>query len=340
MKKVEKLFDENFIFDLFRKNVLPLYSDFVEIKKIDIQPYKKNIWDDAYHVVVGYDTTFVNQEGEEETLPIFCSAHSDEPRKNVFTSLQYLWEQGFSEGNLSIPHPLFFDKYFNGTFYRGAEGKNLYRYIRVSDFSEIESIIPKAAAWFSKLHALPTDKALNFNEMNSRIKTVIPGSDHILERVARDYPQHSAFFNHLYKIFIDKEEEFLSKNSKRWLVHGDAHPENVIRMSPEKIAVIDFTDLCLTDYARDLGTFLQQVEYMCDRKISDKNYSKKIKKIFLDEYFKHSSEKYSLEVQARIDNYYYWTAIRTATFFLLKYDPEPARAELLIQKVKEDLQIN
>lgn len=339
MKKAEQLLNEEYIIELLRKEVLPLYPDFVDIKELEINIHKKLAWDDFYHIVVSYDTIFINKKGEEEKLPIFCSAHTEEPRENVYTVLNFLWSHGFGDGSLSIPHPLFYSAYFNGTFYRGAEGKNLYRYIRVANFKKIENIIPKAAAWFAKLHALPTDKALNFNEMNSRIRTVIPGSEHIIERIKNDYPQHEEFFSGLYKKFIADEEAFLSSTEKRWLVHGDAHPENVIRMSEEKIAVIDFTDLCLADFARDLGAFAQQLEYMCNRKIDNPEYAQKVKKMFLDNYFKHSKEKLDSALQARIDTYYNWTAARTAIHFLMKHGPEPARAEKIITKLKIDLKL-
>lgn len=339
MEKVEQLLNEEYIISLLREKVLPLYPKFTEIKSVKTHAHKNNVWGDTYHVVISYDTVFVDKRGNEEVLPIFCSAHSEEPRENVYTVLKFLWSHGFGKGNLSIPHALFYSEYFNGTFYRGAEGENLYRYISVSDFKTIEDIVPKAAAWFAKLHNLSTDKALNFNEMNSRVRTVIPGSEHILKRVADDYPQHAEFFAKLYKKFILIEETFLDSTEKRWLVHGDAHPENVIHMNEKKIAVIDFTDLCLTDFARDLGTFIQQLEYMCNRKIGDQDYSEKLKKMFLDSYFKNSKEKYSDDLQKRIDNYYYWTAVRTAIHFLVKFDPEPERAELLITKIKKDFQL-
>ncbi len=36
------------------------------------------------------------------------------------------------------------------------------------NFSVIESIIPAAAEWFAKLHSIDSNKARNFNKMNSR----------------------------------------------------------------------------------------------------------------------------------------------------------------------------
>lgn len=338
MKKAEKLLSKEYMLAFLRENVLPLYPEFEEIVSLKIQIHKKHAWDDFYHMVINYETIFSKKDGGEEELPIFCSAHSSEPRENVYKVLKFLWDSGFGDGDLSIPHPLLYSSDLNGTFYRGAEGKDLYRYIRVADFAEIENIVPKAAAWFAKLHSLSTEGSINFNEINSRIRTVVPGSVHILERMKTDYPEHFEFFQEKYQEFISAEEKFISEQDQLWLVHGDAHPENIIRMSEDKIAVIDFTDLCLTDFARDLGAFLQQLEYMCNRKINDQTYADKMKKVFLDTYLEKSGQELTLDLSERIKRYYYWTAVRTAVHFLMKHDPEQERAEYLIEKVKKEYQ--
>jgi hypothetical protein len=98
--------------------------------------------------------------------------------------------------------------------------------------------------------------------------------------------------------------------------------------------------LCLGDFARDLGTFLQQLDYMSNRKIDDKIYTEKLKKLFLDSYLaKNKWVKPDQDLEARIANYYNWTAMRTSTHFLLKADPEPNRAEPLIKEVCRKLNI-
>ncbi len=337
MNKILYLFDENYVKNLFREKVLPLYPDFYDIKKIEIDAPKKYIWEKTYHVVIKFKTSFITKENKTKKLTIYCSAHSNEPRKNVYDALKYLWEHNFSKGWLSIPHPLFYSEYFQGTFYRGVNGRNLYQFIREKNYSEIEKIIPKAAAWFAKLHRLPTKDAPNFNPENSRIKTVVPGVNHILQKIKERYPQYFNIYKELYNIFMNKEERFLNRNKQRWFVHGDAHPENIIKMSERKLAVIDFTDISLSDFARDLGSFLQQLEYMSNRKIADPIYTKKIKDLFLESYLKEAKMSLSTDLEERIMNYYYWTAIRTATFFLLKHNHEPERAKPLINQVSQEV---
>jgi len=336
--KAEKLLDKNYVSDLIKKEILPMYPDFSDIKDLKIITHKDYIWEgNTYHVVIEYRTKFITKSGKFKTLPIFCSAHSDEPRKNVYDALKFLWENGFGKGYLTIPHALYYSEYFKGTFYRGVAGRNLYRFIRDKNFSAIEEIIPKAAQWFAKLHNLDFEKARNFNKENSRIETVFPGIPHILLRIKQKYPEYAKCYMIIYDIVNSKEKEFLKSTDKRWLVHGDAHPENVIKMGQQKIAVIDFTDLCLSDFTRDVGSFIQQLEYMTNRKIGDKGYTKKIVELFKDNYFSASQEKFTPEAEARMMNYYYWTTMRTASHFLMKDEPEPERAKPLIKRVCEEL---
>ena len=335
--KARNLLDNKFMLGYLRAKVLPLYSQFSSIENIEIISHKELIWPGtAYHVVIEYKTIFKDIKGNETILPIFCSAHWEEPRINVYTSLRYLWDHGFNEPSLAIPHPLFYSRQFRGIFYEGVEGLNLYRFIRESDIEEVEKIIPKAAKWFAKLHHQTSVKtAKNFNKQNSRIKTVVPGVKHVLFDIEKKYPEYLEFYKKAYSVFIQKEEEFLKNNNKLYLVHGDAHPENIIKIDDKKIGVIDFTDLCLSDFARDLGSFSQQLNYMCRRKIKDLDFSKRIVKLFLDKYAEYAKIEIDDKLQERIDNYYHWTMMRTATFFLIKHNPEPERGKDLIEKLKK-----
>ncbi len=335
MNKIYNLFDEQYVIGLFKKKVLPLYPDFRKVKKIKIIAHKKNIWSETYHVVIEFRTYFINQEGKTKVLPIFCSAHSNEPRRNIYVALKYLWHHGFSKGLLTVPHPLFFSEYFRATFYRGVEGRNLYKYIKENKKEEVEKVMPRAAAWFAKLHSLPTQGVKNFNKKNSRIRTTIPGKNHILYDIKSIYPHYYDLFKKAYDIFVKKEENFLASTDKRWLIHGDAHPENLIKMGKNKLGVIDFTDICLSDFARDLGCFLQQFEYMSARKMEDKDFINRMKQIFLETYLKSAKIKMSEHLQERIENYYTWTIVRTATFFLIKHNREPEKAVNLLKEVEK-----
>lgn len=340
MNIINKLFDEEFALNYLRKKLLPLYPYFKDIVKIKIIPHKKLVWDKTYHVVIEFELIFKRENNKRTKLLIFCSAHSSEPRINYFHGLKFLWEHGFAKGNLTIPHPLFFSKQFNAIFYRGIRGHHLHYYIREHDFKEVENIVTKVAKWLSKLHKIKADYAQNFNAQNALIKTVMPGINFILERVDREHKRFSEVCKNIYEILIRNEENFLASTDKRWLVHGDAHPENFIKISKQKIGAIDFTDLCVSDFARDLGAFSQQLDYMIGKQTEDKEYIEKIKNLFLDSYFKASKTKPDQTLLGRINNYYNFTTMRTATYFLIKEDPDEAKAAKLLKKICDNLNIN
>jgi thiamine kinase-like enzyme len=340
MNKINNLLDKKFVKKYFEEKVLPLYSGFEKIEIIEILAHKQMIWPDSYHVVFEFRTKFFGKNSKEIILPIFCSGHSHEVRENVFKSLKFLWGKGFDKGNLTIPKPLFFAKEFNATFYRGVFGKNLYQYIEEHDFENVEKITARAAQWFVKLHKVEVENSFSksfLSSKNSRIETVVPGRENIMQTVKRYKPKFLDVYKKSYDYFIEQENNFLNSPGKQWLIHGDAHPENIIKMSKEKVAVIDFTDLSLSDFARDLGCFLQQVEYMANRKIKNPEYSRKLQKIFLDNYFKCAKIDLDLGLKQRISNYYYWTSMRTATFLLIGSYRKPEDAEMFIKDVDKHL---
>jgi aminoglycoside phosphotransferase (APT) family kinase protein len=339
MNIILQLLDPEYVKKLFTEKLLPLAPDMVEIKHVLVEPVKKNIWNTTYHVVFRFITTFTKQTGGEETWQIYATAHSSEPRESVHEALNYLWQSNFSQGGLSVPRPLFYSPEFRAAFYRGVEGKLLYKSIKENNFAEIESGVAKTAAWFAKLHALPTKNVKNFNPHNSRIATVVPGREHILKKTGELYPEFLSIYERLYHLFTLREDSFLDTSERLWLVHGDAHPENVIMTADHKLVMVDFTDLCLSDFARDLGTFLQQLDYMAKHKTNDLVYTEKIKKLFLNSYLEFAKVKMDESLEARINNYYYWTALRTASFFLFKHDAQPESARPLLTMICEKLNV-
>lgn len=336
MNKAKQLFDADFIRRRYGKKILKRLPEFLSIDSLEVVEHKSHVWETTYHVVIEYRIAFRAKAGGNKTLSVFCSAHSSEPRKNVYESLKFLWNNGFNgnSGNiLTVPHPLFYSNYFRGTFYVGAEGRNLHQYIREGRLDQVEKIIVNTAAWFAKLHAMPIAGARNFSRDNSRIKTVRPGMKTIFARLEDQHSQLYGRFKKAFESINDREKEFMAGTKERWLVHGDAHPENIIEMPDGKICVIDFTDLCLADFARDLGTFLQQLDMKIDRRLGNPEFAAKMKKVFLDNYLENAKIKLDEGLKQRIDAYYDWTVLRNVAFFLTKHNPLPDRAEQLLNSL-------
>ncbi len=340
MNKIRHLFDEAFVLAYLKRKLLPLYPFFKDIDRVVIKPYKEMVWETTYHVVIGFDVYFLTSDGVETKVPIVCSSHSDEPRENVYDGLRYLWEKKFPGHGIDLPRPLFYSEGFNGTFYRALKGENLLHYIKNKEKEAIKEIVIATAKLFAKLHALPAGAEANFNPFNSRIRTVVPGVDMIFQEMTARYgDKYTPDLKKIYAYFITEEEKFFNSGESLKLIHGDAHPENIIKTAPDRIGLIDFTDLCLSDFARDLGSFTQQLDYKIMMKIGDQKFATRMTKVFLHSYLTAAGLKISPKLQARIDLYYNWTAIRTSTYWFLKFGHNEKRAEELLNKIKENLDL-
>lgn len=342
--KINKLLDKKYVLRFFNKRVLPLYPEFQKIDRVKIVPHKNHIWESTYHVVLEFKITFSkileNAKEKKRTFSFFCTAHSSEPRKNVYDTLKYLWEGGFASGFLTIPKPLFYLKSFNASFYRGVRGTSLLTFMENEDKDNIEKVVAKTAEWLVKLHKMPVSDELNYNKKNNHIKTVVPGLNKTLKSLSEAYgDEYFEDIKNIYKILIDQEKKYLATLNKKYLIHGDVHPENIIKIGHKKMAMIDFADICLSDFARDIGSFFQQLDYRFAKLEYPKAYAKRVKKIFLETYCQKAKIKNTEQLQERIDLYYNWTAIRTATFWLLRYKADPERAKPLINEVKLKLNL-
>lgn len=343
MSKILQLFDEKFVLSLLKEKVLPLYPEYKDVEEVKIHEHKKMIWDERFHVVVEFETTFLKKDGTgKQLLSIFCSAHYNEPRENVYTALKYLWDRGFQSEEIHLPKPLFFSEEFKGVFYEGVQGRNLYQYIKMKDFAVIEDMVVRSAKMFAKLHSLPADEKANINPINSRIETSIPGVEAIYQKMREHYGENNQYngtLKKMYDHFIAQEEKFLQGDNNLAIIHGDAHSENVIHTGAHSIGLIDFTDLCLSDFARDLGTFLQQFEYKMTMKVVGAEKTQELKKLFLKTYLQVRGMSLDDDLKARIDLYYNWTAIRSAVFLFLKHDNDPSAGDALFQAIKRKLKI-
>lgn len=342
MKDITLLLDQNFITDFFNKRILPQYPNFTSIKNIEIKAHKKYIWPNSHHIVLEYITNFHTSIGDTKTISIFTTSHSKESREHVYKSLNFLWENGFNNPNTTIPHALYYSRKFNACFYEGINGPTLYQLIKEQDVTRIKKLLPQVALWFSKLHSIK-EPTHNYKLHKSTIETVIPGKAHILNTIKTIEPKIYPIFKKIFTHVIDFEKSQLTQTNNLKAVHGDAHPENIIRISENKMGIIDFTDLCITDFARDLGTFTQQLEYMSTRKLNDPKISQELSNIFLNHYFKYAKINKDSNVEARIKNYYHWTTIRTATYFLTQGNlitiPEyRQKAIKLIKETEEQIQ--
>ncbi|MDA3803059.1 MAG: aminoglycoside phosphotransferase family protein [Patescibacteria group bacterium] len=342
MYNILNLLDEKFVLSYFKEKILPIYPYFVDIKKIQITPYKKMIWEGSYHVVIEFKTFFINKEGGINKIRIICSAHSHEPRERAYQILKYFWDSSLHAKPIEIPHPLFYSEEFRGVFYRALRGRNVLHLLKEGKVESLKKKIVMAADFFARLHELDVDENLELNPGMERIETVIPGKEAVLREMSLRYDGvYDKDLKKAYDWFIKTEEKYFKNKENIAVIHGDAHLENLIDIGPGRLGVIDFSDFCRSDFTRDIGTFMQQVEHnVMSRTVEkDENLAKELKEIFLNRYLEKRNLELTKELQERINLYYYWTGIRTAVYLFLKFDKEPSKAINLFEKIKKGMNL-
>lgn len=342
MNKILNLFDEKFVLQYFKEKLLPIYPYFVDVKKVKIRPYKKMVWEKTYHVVIEFETYFINKEGKTNKIRIICSAHSHEPRERAYYILKYFWKSPLHSKPIELPHPLFYSEEYKGVFYRALKGRNVLYLLREGKVEALKKKILMAAEFFARLHELKVDEDLELNPGMERIETVVPGKDAVLREMSLRYNGvYDKDLKKAYDWFIKTENKNLKNSKNICVIHGDAHLENLIDVGPGRLGVIDFSDFCRADFARDLGTFLQQVEYnVLTRSIEkNENLAKELKEMFLNRYLSLRNIELNQNLQERINLYYYWTGIRSAVYLFLKFDKEPQRALNLFEKIKKGMNL-
>lgn len=331
MNIILDLFDEKKVKALLEQNWLAKNSNIASIRSIKITPHKQYVWPESHHVVAEFYVTYFDTCGQKKRSLIFCLSHWKEDRKAVFEILQFLLGYQNKLGGYTTPTPLFYLEKYKALFYDGFFGKTIQDLIAQKLNQHIEKALPQVAKWLARLHAIKIPRNINFHKHHNTIATSIPGIEKIMRNIQDRRGEQFYNYDYLYQSFLELEKKY-RPNFTPCFVHGDAHPGNFIARAKNKIAVIDFTDFCVADGARDVGTFLEQLEFMMFGNNSQK-IVESYKNIFLNSYAQNAKIKIDQTFMERIELYRNWTALRTATFFLLKHDADIKSANAIIEKI-------
>lgn len=308
----------------------PIYR-FKYLQDFQIEFLKKEIGHNFYHLVVRYII-----KTNKRKIGVIMTAHSYEKRLPGWRALKFLSQHGFSQGPWQAPKPLYYSKKLKAMFYREALGWNLRKLIRKKS-KYIEQVIQESARWLAQLHILPSVSEMNFNKINSSIGAMTPGRRRgiaIIKKHALEFaPEVEAIWNKL----TAQEKQNFKKLGRHYLIHGDFHPENIIfnKKYPKKITIIDFTDICLGDFTRDLGNFIEQLNFMGARDKIKHQQLEKWEKQFLAAYFKACHLKLTANLKNRIFLYRALAAFRTTIYYLSSgkyFNVKDAKTTLAITK--------
>lgn len=308
-ENMEKLLELDFISSLFNQKLGQFYPNFKQVKTMVSHTHKRHIGKTSMIVVVEYVLNYESLDGQIKNVTLFSSAHSDGSRVNAFYSQSYLYEHGFDQGNFLVGRPLFYlDEQF-AFFYEAVIGRTLRKLMKEKTVQNFSTILDLAAQWIKKLHNCPMDSNNKFTPFE--FSEMTPKPQRFLEDMSKIYPELGQRLAQTFQ----RLAELKRKNFDTFpvsIIHGDYHPENIIVKSsePETVKVIDFTDLSLGDPMVDLGSFIQQIDFMgfeCLPRKDINNY----KLIFLEYYFSKTFADIEINDLKRINLYQAWVVLRT-----------------------------
>ena len=325
-QEMAKLLDKNFIQDILDERLAKFYSNFNKIIEIKEDVYKRHLGITSAVFVVGYEIKYLIKNNSSNYLNIFVSAHSDGSRQGAFNKAQFLYNNGFSKGELQVTKPLFYLEKQKAFFYEASEGRSLFNFFTQDPEQDLKPSFNLVIAWVKKLHKLNKG---NYNWYNFKIHKMIPQPKRFINDFITDNKKQGEYINNLV-VEMNKLEDKYSKNFEPNLIYGDYHPENIIikNLKTKDLKMIDLTDICLGDPMIDLGTFLQQFDFMGHNFISRKKMNE-YKEYFIETYFQKDLKNIGIKYINRINLYQAWTALRTAVFLFYMKEVENSVFDLL-----------
>ncbi|PIS04851.1 MAG: hypothetical protein COT81_04305 [Candidatus Buchananbacteria bacterium CG10_big_fil_rev_8_21_14_0_10_42_9] len=312
--KVDTFFDQAKMLDYFDRRLND--ETIAGPLKLSLKRFKKY----NRRAVVRYELSNANKQ----QLIVFCSAAGDGSRKKTFEILKY-----FFDHNITTQKPLWYDKRLKGMFYISAEGDNLYQYIQGQ--KNIDAWVEKAGLKLSQIHGLKPLRKLKLKKIDFK-NQIDP--ENVLRRYKKNWPKETsqaiAFKKRLFAE-IDK-----IKPEKKTLCHGDFHPENIIiqKQNHKIIDVIDFTDTGLCDPAYDLGSFMQQLDFM-SRIYTPAAKIEKLQQQFFNTYLSNRNIAASDELIYKITLFQILTALKSAIFFMPSLKkPKKTAINFLLQEIE------
>lgn len=326
--KMVKLLEHDFICDVFNKRLKDYYPDFKKVIDLDAEPYKRHLGITSAVLVVQYKIKYQTKTGRKKDTEIFVSAHSDGSRLGAYEKTKFLYENGFGSGKFRVTQPLFFLKEQKAFFYISSPGRSLFYFFTQNPKANIKPAMKLASGWIKRLHKFDTSLK-DFKWPYFKISTMVPTP----RKFIPDFYTRSEERGKLVETLVEEmkqQAKYYNSKNKPQLIYGDCHPENVIikSLKTNDLEMIDFTDLALGDPMMDIGTFIQQFDFM-GHNFLDRKKINNYKKFFIESYFNKKISDIDTEYINRINLYQAWTALRTALFLFYMKDVENPIGDLL-----------
>ena len=318
-QRISKLVEKDFAISILNKRLPKYYNDFKAIKSLKLKPFKHHLGITSAVFVVEYKIKYINLEGKIKVIDIFVSAHSDGSRQGSYKKTKVLYENGFKDGQYRVVKPLFFLAKQKAFFYVSSPGSSFFGFFTEDTSVDLTGAMKVITGWINKLHKIDT-KAIDYKWPVFNILDMVPSPKKFIKDFYAEDQKLGKSIDDLVK-GLDEQDKKFRKKIGDILIYGDFHPENIIMKNLEAtdLEMIDFTDIALGDPMMDLGTFIQQFDFMGHNFISRKEIDKH-KQNFIEAYFSKDFKDIDIKYINRINLYQSWTAMRSAIFLFYMKD--------------------
>ncbi|MCD4760425.1 phosphotransferase [bacterium] len=330
--KIARLVDHKFAEEIFTEHLPKYYPDFKKLSGVTCTPFKRHLGVTSAVFVVEFKIKYIDKEGKNRHLDIFASAHSDGSRKGAYQKTKALYTHGFDKGKFRVTKPLFFLAQQKAFFYEASPGSSLFYFFTENPRADLKPSFELAAGWVKKVHQLDFPTTVEWPVF--KISNMIPSPEDFIEDFYNDDKKQGKIIKKLVADMVRMKKSFDKRIDKN-IIYGDYHPENVIikDLKAKDLEMIDFTDLAMGDSMMDLGTFLQQFDFMGHNFLSREKMNK-YKRYFVESYFGQKFDDIAVDFINRINLYQSWTAMRTAVFLFYMKNVENPVDDLLHDAVK------
>lgn len=299
------------------KNSLPLNLDFLLSKEWVNDFFHKNYEkifgfkkefqitriDRAYAMAPQSYNMLYQLQDDEQLYSIRASSSTLVSRSQTYRILKFVYENGFSGKEISVPKPIYYFEDINLMLYQNVTGEVLLYELKKTQ----EELAPKillVAKALKKIHQLPKP---DFNLDGPKWEFKIDRIDRYLHEK-------------------DKIEKIIAKTNNALdgdsvvFCHGDYQPNNLI-VGDGKITVIDFGSACLANKELDLASFICQIETMLLRS-ENLSIFENLKKIFFENYGNYDKNYFNDY------SFYYCLQILDSLIAFFDNDPNPDKTEV------------
>jgi len=290
---------------------------------------------ESFAVVIGCKITW-QLGSQNQRLKLFIGAASNNSKLRAYYNLVWLRAHGFDQGSLEVIKPIAYLEDLKALIYEASEGQTLYWHIKKSPtYDELLWPLQLCAQWLLKLHQTKaSDLPATMSENNDQ--GIIKSLELAREKYQLFTPEQGA---KILQVLNDIQTSLPAKDHSVSLIYGDYHPENIIfrNLTSRRLSMIDLSDVTLGDPYRDVGTFIQQLDFMSQDFLLRDDINK-LKRYFVEQYTGLAFDAIPEADIRRINLYQALTAVRSSVWL---FEPESRKvslellddARLLMEKV-------